>query len=287
MLRRVRDILLLGCEMATTEDRDYLLGTHDEELARLGLQHRVWRPVVLDCWQRAGITVGSRVLDVGAGPGFASLDLAEIVGPGGEVIAVERSSRFVQAAIFASQQRGMNQVRVHELDLMTDALPAKDMDVTWCRWVACFVSSPRGLVEKIWNALKPGGIAVFHEYVNYATWQLVPPRPALADFVREVMASWRATGGEPDIASTLCGLLTETGFALREAVPRVFCVRPRDYLWRWPATFLEVYPDRLLEMGRVDRAWVDALRREFATAEADPSSLLITPMVLEIVAERR
>jgi hypothetical protein len=51
--------------MAT--ERDYVLGTYDEEIARLGLQHRVWRPVVLECWQKAGITVGSRVLDVGAG----------------------------------------------------------------------------------------------------------------------------------------------------------------------------------------------------------------------------
>ncbi len=62
-------------------DRDYVLGTHEKELARLGLQHRVWRPVVLDCWQKAGITVGKRVLDVGAGPGYATVDLAEIVGP--------------------------------------------------------------------------------------------------------------------------------------------------------------------------------------------------------------
>ncbi len=28
----------------STTDRDYVLGTHDEELERLGLQHRVWRP---------------------------------------------------------------------------------------------------------------------------------------------------------------------------------------------------------------------------------------------------
>ena len=70
-------------------DRDYVLGTHDEELARLGLQHRVWRPVVLDCWQRAGITLGKRVLDVGAGPGYATVDLAEIVGPTGEVVRFE------------------------------------------------------------------------------------------------------------------------------------------------------------------------------------------------------
>ena len=54
--------------MAAKGDRDYVLGTHDEELSRLGLQHRVWRPTALDCWHRAGITIGSRVLDVGADP---------------------------------------------------------------------------------------------------------------------------------------------------------------------------------------------------------------------------
>jgi len=51
--------------MSKQTERDYVLGTHDEEIARLGLQHRVWRPTVLDCWYRAGITVGSTVIDVG------------------------------------------------------------------------------------------------------------------------------------------------------------------------------------------------------------------------------
>ena len=73
-------------------EKDYVLGTHDEEVARLGLQHRVWRPVASDCWRRAGITIGSRVLDVGSGPGYATIDLAEIVGPTGEVLGVERSA---------------------------------------------------------------------------------------------------------------------------------------------------------------------------------------------------
>jgi len=50
------------------KERDYVLGTHDEELTRLGLQHRVWRPVVLDCWRKTGITVDSRELSKGSGP---------------------------------------------------------------------------------------------------------------------------------------------------------------------------------------------------------------------------
>src|SRR5213592_3920699 len=114
-----------ACErLVLTMDRDYVLGTHNEELARLGLQHRVWRPVVLDCWKKAGITVGSRVLDVGAGPGYATVDLAEIVGPSGRVLALERSARFLAVAREACAARGLSNVEFREMDLMSTPLEA-------------------------------------------------------------------------------------------------------------------------------------------------------------------
>jgi len=272
--------------MSSAADRDYLLGTHDPELERLGLQHRVWRSAALAAWDRAGITVGSRVIDVGAGPGFATVDLAELVGPTGEVVAVERSSRFAQATEAACPARGFGHVRVHELDLMTEPLPASGMDAAWCRWVACFVSSPRALVDKLAGALRPGGVAVFHEYADYAAWQTCPPGPMHAEFVREVMASWRAAGCEPDIAPALVGHLADAGFAIREATPRAFCVRPKDHGWQWPASFLQVYPDRLVELGRVEASWADRVRREFRAAAANPRTYMVTPLVLEIIAER-
>src|ERR1700681_3423862 len=116
-------------------ERDYVLGTHDEELARLGLQHRVWRSVVLDCWQKAGITVGKRVLDLGAGPGYATVDLAEIVGPSGSVVALERSNKFAAAMQNTVRGRGLTNVKIHELDLVSDDLPNGPFDFSWCRWV--------------------------------------------------------------------------------------------------------------------------------------------------------
>src|SRR5580658_842107 len=79
-------------------DTDYVLGTHNEEIARLGLQHQVWRPHMLDAWARAGMTRGSRVVDFGAGPGYATCDAAEIVGREGRVTAVERSPAFLEFA---------------------------------------------------------------------------------------------------------------------------------------------------------------------------------------------
>ncbi len=272
--------------MVSPGDQDYVLGTHREELERLGLQHRAWRPTVLECWREAGITQGWRVLDVGAGPGYATVDLAEIVGEAGRVIAVERSLRFVEAAREACRVRGLAQVEVVEMDLMSDPLLAQGMDASWCRWVASFVSSPQTLVAKLAAALRPGGVAIFHEYADYATWRFAPRSPAIEEFVQLVMDSWRAAGGEPDVALTLPALLSDAGFRVRQATPRIFCVRPGDPLWQWPASFIGVHLDHLLELGRVSESWAASVRRELEERAADANSLMLTPMLLEIVAER-
>src|SRR5712691_5147171 len=267
-------------------DRDYILGTHEQELARLGLQHRAWRPVALDCWKRAGITAGKRVLDVGAGPGYAAIDLANIVGPTGEVVALERSRNFVNAVREMVRARSLRNVKIHELDLMTDDLPAGDYDFAWCRWVVSFVDDPALLIEKLGRVMPKGSLSIFHEYGHYETWRFFPRLPMQERFREHVIATWRESGGEPDGAAGLPGLLAANDFIIRSATPHIFCVRPNDYMWQWPATFIDIYLPRLIEMGRIDQKFADKLRADLASAEANPNSLMITPLVLEIVAEK-
>ena len=267
-------------------ERDYVLGTHDDEIDRLGLQHLVWRPWMLDSWRRAGITRGSQVLDVGAGPGFATADLAEIVGASGEVLALERSERFVAAARRRCRERGLENARIEEIDLMSDPIPATSFEAAWCRWVACFVSSPTALVAAIGGALKPGGVVIFHEYGDYASWRLMPPRPAVDRFVSAVMASWRSAGGEPDIGLILPTLLRASGFQIRHVRPLVFAVRPTDFVWQWPSTFLKAGANRLQGLGQLSPADVEFLVREFDDAEHDLFTVMMTPLVLEIIADR-
>ena len=269
-----------------SKERDYVLGTHDEELARLGLQHRVWRPVVLDCWRKAGITVGSRVLDIGAGPGYAAVDLAEIVGPAGQVVAIERSNKFVNATKEAVRARSLTNVKIHELDLMTDNFPDDEFDFSWCRWVLSFVSDPALLVGKLGNAMHKGSISIFHEYGHYETWRFFPRIPSQEKFREHVIATWRESGGEPDSAPGLPALLSANGFIIRLAAPLIFCVRPNDYMWQWPATFIAIYLPRLIEMGRIDQKFADQVRADLASAEENANALMITPLVLEIVAEK-
>ncbi len=269
-----------------TTERDYVLGTHDEEISRLGLQHRVWRPTVLSCWEKAGITVGKRVLDVGAGPGYATIDLAGIVGPTGQVVALERSAKFVRAMEETCQARSLTNVKIHELDLMTDDLPKGDYDFSWCRWVATFVTDPALLIKKLSSVIPKGGVSIFHEYAHYLTWRFSPRLPIQEEFALKVAASWRAVGGEPDIGLELSPLLEKNGFVVRSAEPRIFCLRPSDPMWQWPSTFIDIGLARLQELGRIDQEFAEKMRAEFADAEANPNSLMITPLVLEIIAEK-
>ncbi len=268
-------------------DGDYVLGTRDEEIERLGLQHLVWRPWMLAAWRRAGINRGSRVLDVGAGPGYATADLAEIAGGRGEVLALERSDRFIVAARRRLAERGFSNVRMEKLDLMSEAIPATEFDAAWCRWVACFVSSPRSLVAGIGRALRPGGVAIFHEYGDYASWRLMPPRPEFDTFVAAVMASWRASQGEPDIGLALPAMLRDCGFEIRSVRPLVFTVQPSDFIWQWPAAFLRSGTRRLRELGQLTSLSADLIVREFDDVERDPSAMMMTPLVMEIIAAKR
>jgi len=272
--------------MSQSKERDYVLGTHDEELARLGVQHRAWRPVVLDCWKQAGTTNGSRVLDVGAGPGYATVDLAEIVGPGGRVVAVERSSNFVNAIKSSIETQSLSNVDVHELDLMNDDLPDGPFDFSWCRWVLCFVSDPELLVKKISRVTRRGGRAIFHEYSHYTTWRFFPQRASLEEFRSHVIATWREAGGEPDTGLQLPSWLTKNGFTVRMAAPRIFCLQSNDYMWQWPAQFIHVHLLRLQELGRIDAEFADKVRADLAAAEKEKPSFMLTPLVLEIVAEK-
>lgn len=270
-----------------TEDRDYLLGTHDAEVRRLGHQHRVWRPRVLDAWRRAGIRTGSTVIDAGAGPGWASLDLAEIVGPAGRVIALERSARFSEVMMSAATQRGFGDVITPRvIDLVEDDIGVERADAVWIRWVLAFIDRPADVVAKLAEALRPGGTIVIHEYLHYESMTVTPDDGSIAAFSKQVVDDWRASGGEPNVGLRLPGLLLDNGFRIRRMTPMVDVVQPDSLIWEWPGNWIRNYPAHLVETGKVSQDWADRVTRALDAATASPAAILVTPTVLEIVAEK-
>lgn len=265
-------------------ERDYVLGTHDEEIERLGLQHRVWRPLVLDAFRRAGIGPGASVVDVGAGPGFASTDLAEIVGSSGKILAVERSRRFLDAIEDRARRLGLANIETLERDVAESGFGEGVADSTWCRWLLSFVANPRRTVGNIAAALKPGGLAVFHEYADYGAWRTLPPDPDVERFRGLVMQSWCDAGGEPDVALHLPGWLAEEGMEIVEMRPLVHVARKGDFIWQWPASFMASGARRLAELGYVEAEEADRLAT--ALDRLPEGSWMVTPLVLEVIARK-
>jgi SAM-dependent methyltransferase len=263
-----------------------VLGTQDAEIERLGLQHLVWRPRASDAWRRAGFTVGQHLLDIGCGPGYATLDLAAIVGAGGKVTAIDRSPKFLEVIKARLDKQSLRNVETIEVDLDQGALPKLDADGAWCRWVFTFLTNPRALLKAIHGALKPGATLVVYEYFNYSSWSLSPRQPGLAEFVQLVISSWRKSGGEPDIGLELMSWLPQEGFAIRELRPIVDVIGPRDFIWQWPSTFVDVGLARLTELGYLPPHRAREIQEMFRRAESDPDTRMITPGVLEIVATR-
>jgi len=169
---------------------------------------------------------------------------------------------------------------------MKDELPKRTYDFSWCRWVAMFLPDTALLIRKLAGALRPQGIAMFHEYAQYSTWRFCPALPLQEEFVRRALESWRATGAEPDIARDLSSLLIANGFQVRSVLPRLFCVGPDDPIWQWLATFIDSGLDRLQMLDLADGEFAAELRRELAKREREPASLVISPLILEIIAEK-
>ena len=270
-----------------TAERDYVLGTHDEEVARLGVQHRVWRARALDAWLRAGIGPGQTVIDIGCGPGYASVDLADIVGPAGHVLAVDRSRRFLDTLEQTSARRGLAQIETLELDLDEGELPDVAADAAWSRWVFAFMREPRRLLERVAKRLKPGGCIVLHEYFDYRTWRVSPRSALFEEMVDVIIETWRESGGEPDIGLDLPRWLVELGFELRSLAPVVHVVSPSSFVWQWPKSFIATGVARLVQLGAFTQERGREIHAAFAACEAAPNTLMITPSVLEIIAVRK
>jgi len=157
-------------------------------------------------------------------------------------------------------------------------------DGAWCRWVLCFVSDPRAVVRRIRAALRPGGVAVFHEYLDYGAWALSPPCAPHTRFVEQVIASWRADGGEPDVGRYLAGYLIEAGFRIESTRLHVEFVEPADPFWRWPIAYVEVGAERFVELGQMTAGEARELVAAVRAAEARPETRMLTPPVLELIA---
>lgn len=275
--------------MTESSIRRYPLGTDREELERLHFQHRLWSDAAHDLWRRAGIAPASRVLDIGAGPGAAACDLAELVTSRGAVLAVDASSEFVDYLAAVARARDLPQLTArvadaHQLDAL-DVAPAS-FDLAYARWVLCFLAEPERVIRGAAKLVRPGGALCIHDYFNYEAMTTAPRRAAYTRIVNATARSWRDHGGDPDVVAKLPRLLDEAGFELDHLAVHQRLARPGDTMWQWATTWWRSYTPKLVAGGYVTADDATALHHELA-AMTRAHDFLALPPVFELLARRR
>jgi ubiquinone/menaquinone biosynthesis C-methylase UbiE len=262
--------------------RSYVLGTDEDELIRLGLQHRVWRAAAYAIWERARFGPGQTLLDIGAGPGYTTRDLAELVGPDGTVKAVEISTRFAEYL----RRQAIPNVVVIQGDAQELVLEDESLDGAYARWLFTFVPSPERVVAHVTRALRSGAVFAIQDYVSYGAARLGPPSEALKRVFDVIIASWKQHGGDADVGCRLPTIIEQAGLIIRDLRPHARIARPGTALWEWPTTFFHNFVPKLVEDRFLSQDEARIFFDEWARASTNPAAFLLTPIVLDLIAEK-
>jgi ubiquinone/menaquinone biosynthesis C-methylase UbiE len=147
---------------STIQVCNYALGYSESEFKRLESQGTFFRDLTEDVLRRAGVVPGMRVLDIGCGVGDVSLLAAELVGPSGAVLGIDRSAEAVGTAHRRAVAAGRDWVRFGVAEL--DAFDADEkFDAMVGRLVLMYFSHPATTLRRLYRHLRPGGVVALQE----------------------------------------------------------------------------------------------------------------------------
>src|SRR5688572_30310549 len=105
----------------------------------------------------AGVTVGSRVLDLGAGTGEQTLLAAWRVGPGGTVLATDISAPMLDQAREAARAGGLENVQTRVMDAQRLEFDPHSFDAAIARFSLQFIPDVHRALAEVRRVLQPGG----------------------------------------------------------------------------------------------------------------------------------
>jgi ubiquinone/menaquinone biosynthesis C-methylase UbiE len=135
------------------------------------------RAELVSAWLDAlRLKAGDRVLDVGAGPGYVSLALAERVGPAGMVYALDRSADALAYLERLQTERGIGQIQRIVADAATLEPAGVPAGAALITMVLHHADDPAAILRNIARCVPPDGPVVIGEFHPEGPCSGGPPR---------------------------------------------------------------------------------------------------------------
>ncbi|MEV6975129.1 methyltransferase domain-containing protein [Kitasatospora sp. NPDC093806] len=181
---------------------------HQEPVLR---SHRSRTVANSAAYLRGRLRPGQAVLDIGCGPGTITAELAELVGPGGRVVAADTSAEVLAAAARHAAGRGLANVVFEVADVHRLPYADGEFDVVHAHQVLQHVTDPVGALRELRRVTAEGGVVAVRD-VDYATMAWYPETPGLDRWLDLYRRIARASGGEPDAGRRLLSWARAAGF---------------------------------------------------------------------------
>ncbi len=215
---------------------------------------------------------GQRLLDIGAGPGTITADLAECVKPG-RVTALETSDDALALSRAELGSRGIAADfvvgDVHALDMPDDSF-----DVVHAHQVLQHVADPVQALREMRRVCRPGGVVAVRDS-DYRAFAWHPQHAELDRWMEVYQAAARANGGEPDAGRRLKAWAREAGFEQVTATASTWCFTDAADRAYWGGMWADrivtsALSDQLLADGLSTRAELEAISAAWRAWTGDP-----------------
>jgi len=147
---------------------------------------------------------GERVLDVGCGPGFYCLELAEEVGPSGSVVGLDASQAMLTLAGRRCAELGNVELRTGDATAL--GVADAEFDAAICVQVLEYVADTGAGLAELHRALKPGGRVLVWD-IDWATWSMQDDK-----LTRRVQTAWDEHLTHTSLPRVLAPSLRAVGF---------------------------------------------------------------------------
>lgn len=155
-----------------------------------------------------GVAEGETVLDFGCGPGYVAVELAQLVGPSGRVVAVDVNADFVARATEVAAEAGLSE-RITLHHVLDERLPLPDasVDRVYAKNVLEYVPDLGHTVAELVRVLRPGGTLVASD----SDFGFVVVEPLSAAEVHELFDAAAPAFREPNVGRKLRGAYRNAG----------------------------------------------------------------------------